>query len=111
MAGRGGRAWTASLSHLDNGDYKAGDISKLAHVDGEVLELVLLCLFQHQAGALTDCIDAAQVAGRVERWIWGLWQWHVWKAGRAGAVWGGTRGAQRAIGTVWLAAAGRNLGL
>ena len=105
--GGGGRR----QSHLDYGHDKASDVSKLGHVDGEVLELVLLCLFQHQLGAVAHRIDAAQVAGGVERWIGRLGQRHVWKAGRARAVWRGARGAQRAIRTVWVAATGRNLGL
>jgi len=98
-------------SHLDNGHYKARDISEFAHVDSEVLELVLLGLFEDQLGALAHGMDAAQVAGGVERWIWGLGQRDVWKAGRARAIGSGSRRAQRAIGTVGLAAVRRNLRL
>jgi hypothetical protein len=98
-------------AYLNYGYDKASDISKLAHVDCEVLELIFLGLFEHQLGALADGVDAAQVAGRVESWIWGLWQRDVWEAGRPGAVWSGSRGAQGAIGAVWLAAVGGNLGL
>jgi hypothetical protein len=98
-------------AYLNYGYDKASDISKLAHVNSEVLELILFGLFEHQLGALADGVDAAQIAGRVESWIWGLWERDIWEAGRPRAVWSGSRGAQGAIGAVWLAAVGRNLGL
>lgn len=98
-------------AYLDYRYNKAGDIAKLAHVHSEVLELVLFGLFKHQLGALADSVDAAQIAGRVEGWIRGLWQRDVWEACRPRAVWGGSRRAQGAIGAVRLAAVGRNLGL
>lgn len=98
--------------HLDDRHNKAGDIAELAHVDGKVLELVLLGLVQHQARAVAHSIDAPQVAGRVEGWVWGAWQRNVGEAGGPRTVGGGgARGAQRAIGRVGLAAAGRDGGL
>jgi hypothetical protein len=98
--------------HLDDRDHEAGDVGELAHVDGEVLELVLLRLLQHQARAVAHCIDAPQVACRVEGWVRGARQRHVWEAGGPRAVGGGgARGAQRAIGRVGLAAARRDGGL
>lgn len=98
--------------HLDDRDDEAGDVGELAHVDGEVLELVLLGLLQHQARAVAHCIDAPQVARRVEGWVGGARQRHVWKAGGPRAVGGGgARGAQRAIGRVGLTAARRDGGL
>jgi hypothetical protein len=98
--------------HLDDRDHKAGDVGELAHIDGEVLELVLLRLLQHQARAVAHCIDAPQVARRVECWVRSARQRHVWEAGGPRAVGGGgARGAQRTIGRVGLAAARRNGGL
>lgn len=95
--------------HLDDRHNKAGDVGELAHVDGKVLELVLLRLLQHQARAVADGIDAPQVAGWVEGWVRGAWQRDVWEAGGPRAVGGGgARGAQRAIGRVGLAAARRD---
>ena len=98
--------------HLDNGHDKAGDVAELGHVDGEVLELVLPGLVQHQARAVAHGVDAPQVPGRVEGWVRGAWQRYVWEAGGPRAVGGGgARGAQRAIGRVGLAAARRDGGL
>lgn len=98
--------------HLDDRHHKAGDIGELGHVDGKVLELVLLGLVEDQARAVADSIDAPQVAGRVEGWVWGAWQRHVWEAGGPRAVGGGgARGAQGAIGRVGLAAARGDGGL
>jgi hypothetical protein len=45
---------------------------ELAHVHGEVLELILLGLFQHQLGAFANGMDAAQITGGVERWVGGF---------------------------------------
>lgn len=98
-------------AYLDNGHNKAGDVVELAHVDGEVLELVLPRLLEDQLGAVADGIDAAQVAGGVERRVGGFGERHVWEARGPGAVGGGARGPQRAIGRVGLAAAGRDDGL
>jgi hypothetical protein len=84
---------------------------ELAHVDGKVLELVLLRLLEHQLRALAHGVDAAQVAGGVQRWVGRLGERHVWEARGPRAVGGGARGPQRAIGGVGLAAAGRDDGL
>lgn len=84
---------------------------EFAHVNSEVLELILLGLLQDQLGALSDGIDAAQVASGVEGWVGGFGKRHVWEARGPGAVWGGARGSQRAIGGVRLAAVGRDDGL
>jgi hypothetical protein len=84
---------------------------ELAHVNSEVLELVLLGLFEDQLGALSHGIDTAQVTGWVESWVGCFWQRHVWEARGPGAVGCGARGSQRAIGRVRLAAVGRDNGL
>jgi hypothetical protein len=98
--------------HLDNGHDKAGDVAELGHVDGKVLQLVLLGLLQHQARAVAHGVDAAQVGGGVEGWVRGARQRHVGEAGGPRAIGGrGPRGAQRAIGRVGLAAARRDGGL
>jgi hypothetical protein len=98
--------------YLYNGADEAGNVCELCHVDGKVLELVLLGLVEDEARAVTDGIDAAQVGGGVEGWVGGPGQRDVWKAGRAGAVGGGGAwGAQRGIARVCLAAAGGDGGL
>jgi hypothetical protein len=70
---------------------------ELAHVNGKVLELVLLGLLEDQLAALAHGVDAAQVARGVE--------------GRVGGFGGGARGPQRAVARVGLGAAGRDDGL
>jgi hypothetical protein len=115
MLGQGSAAcvwWVFLGTDLHNGHDEASHIGEFAHVDGEVLQLVLLGLFQHQARAVAHGVDAPQVAGRVQRWVRGARQRHVGEAGGPRAVGGGgARGAQRAIGRVGLAAAGRDGGL
>jgi len=56
----------ASASYLDDRHNIVGRVLKLAHVDIEVPQLVLLRLLQHQVAPLSHCIDALQVAGGVE---------------------------------------------
>ena len=98
--------------HLDDRHNKAGDITEFAHVHREVLELVLLGLFEHQPRAVAHCIDASQVPGRVKGWVRSAWERDIWEAGGPRAVrGGGARGAQRAIGRVGLTAAWRDGGL
>lgn len=46
-----------------------GRVLELAHVHIKVTQLILLCLFQHKVASLPHCIDAPQVAGRVEVWV------------------------------------------
>ena len=88
-----------SGTDLHNGHDEAGHIGEFAHVDGEVLQLVLLGLVQHQARAVAHSVDAPQVGGRVEGWIRSARQRHIGKAGGPRPVGGGgARGAQRAIG-------------
>lgn len=39
-----------------------------------MVELVCLCLVENQSGAVSDGVDAAQIAGGVEGWVGSLWQ-------------------------------------
>lgn len=71
---------------------------ELAHINSKVLELVLLGLFEDQLGALADGIDAAQVASGVEGWVGGFGEGDIWEARGPGAVGGGARRSQRAVG-------------
>lgn len=97
---------------LDNGDDEARDVGEFCHVDGEVLQLVLLGLVQHQARAVAHGVDAPQVGSGVEGRVGGARQRDFGEAGGPRTVGGrGARGAQRAIGRVGLAAAGRDGGL
>jgi hypothetical protein len=84
---------------------------ELAHVNGEVLELVLLGLLEDQLAALAHSVDAAQVARGVEGRVGGFGERHVGEARGPGAVRGGARGPQRAVARVGLGAAGRDDGL
>lgn len=68
------------MTYLDNGHDKASYIVELGHINGKVLELVLLGLFQDEFGAFADGIDAAQVAGGVEGWIWSFGERDIWEA-------------------------------
>lgn len=95
-------------AYLNNGNYKTGNILELAHINIEVLELILFRLFKHELGTLSDGIDAAQVPSRVERWVGRFGEGHVREARRPRAIGSGARGAQGAIGRVWLAAVGRD---
>lgn len=97
MFGASQCAWGARGAYLDYRDDKTSNIAKLGHVDGEVLELVLLGLFEDQLGSLAHGMDAAQIAGGVECWVGRLWQRDVWEARGPGAVWSGARGPQGAI--------------
>lgn len=98
-------------SYLDYGDNKASYIVELAHVHSKVLELVLLGFFEDKLGALPHSIDAAQIAYGVKSWVGCFGEGNIWETRGPGAVGGGARGAQGAIGGVWLAAAGGDDGL
>lgn len=50
---------------LDDGDYIGGRVVELGHVDCEMLELVLLRLFEHKLRSFPDRVDASEVAGGV----------------------------------------------
>lgn len=59
---------------------------KLGHVDVEMAQLVSFCLFQHMFGAFSYGIDAAQISGRVDVGVGGLWQRDLRQACAAGGI-------------------------
>ena len=65
------------MSYFDDRHNIVGRVLKLAHVDIEVTQLVLLRLLQHQVAPLSHRIDALQVACGVEVWIGCARQWDL----------------------------------
>lgn len=61
-------------TYFDDGHDVVGRVLELGHVDIEMAQLVLLGLFQDQVAAVPHGINAPQVAGGVEVWVWGARQ-------------------------------------
>lgn len=66
-------------THLDDRDDVGSRVLELCHIDGEMLQLILLCLFKHQLRSLADGMYAAEITNGVESRIWGLWNGDIWK--------------------------------
>jgi hypothetical protein len=61
----------AKRTCLDDRNHIARRVLELAHIDGEVLQLVRLRFLEDQLGALSNCIDAAQICNGVKGWVRG----------------------------------------